>query len=317
MRIGIVSPAAATRRTGNVHTAQRYAAFLRSAGHRVRLLASWKGEPLDLLIALHARKSADAVLAFARAHPERPIVVMLTGTDLYRDLARSKRAQRALACATRIITLQPDALAHVPRALRPRVTPIVQSATAPARVPARRDGVTQFAVLGHLRAEKDPLRAAYALRRLSRELPMRVVQAGAALDERYLRAAEGLAARDARYRYLGERTHASAIRLLAQSTALVLSSKMEGGANVLCEAIAMGIPVLASRISGNLGILGRAYPGYFPVGDTDACSRLMRRCVEDRAFVRRLRTHVRALRPLVAPRRERRLLLAVVAACAR
>ncbi len=319
MRIGIVSPTAATRRTGNVQTAQRYAAFLRSAGHRVRMLPLWSGEPLDMLIALHARKSATSVRAFARAYPERPIIAVLTGTDIYRDLARSKRAQRVLELATRIVTLQPDALSRIPPRLRAKVTPIVQSATPPPRRRAvagvgRR---AQFCVLGHLRVEKDPLRAAYALREFAHDAPIRVVQAGAALDERYLRAAYRIAVRDPRYRYLGELSHARAVRVLASSTALVLSSRMEGGANVLSEAIAAGVPVIASRISGNRGILGASYPGYYAVGDTRACARLMARCIEDGAFLRRLCAHVRRLKPLVAPARERRLLLGVIdSACA-
>ena len=313
LRIGIVSPSAATRRTGNVHTAQRYAGFFRSAGHRVRLLSSWNGEPLDVLVALHARKSAGAVLAFAKAHPERPIILVLTGTDVYRDLARSKRAQRALELATRIITLQPDALSRIPRRFHAKVTSIVQSAALPPLGAPQRGNTVQFCVLGHLRAEKDPMRAGYALRVLPRSLDVRVVQAGGALEERYLRAAEALAARDPRYRYVGEVTHARALRILARSSALVLSSRMEGGANVLCEAIAAGVPVIASRISGNLGILGADYPAYYPLGDTAACARLMWRCIEDAAFVRRLRARVRQLRPLVAPARERRLLLGVLA----
>ncbi len=317
LRIGIVAPAAATRRTGNAHTAQRYAAFLRSAGHRVRMLCAWNGEALDLLIALHARKSASAVLDFARAYPDRPVVVVLTGTDVYRDLARSKRALRALELASRIITLQPYAIARIPRRLHAKAIAIVQSATAPRTTASRAESGAQFCVLGHLRAEKDPLRAAYALRYLRRALDLRVVQAGAALDARYAGIARRIAERDARYAYIGDVPHARAQRILSRATALVLGSRMEGGANVLSEAIAAGTPVLASRIGGNVGILGPDYPGYFPVGDTRACAALMRRCVEDRIFLEALRSRVRRLKPLVAPTRERRLLLGVVASAIR
>ncbi|HET9030399.1 MAG TPA: selenoneine biosynthesis selenosugar synthase SenB [Candidatus Aquilonibacter sp.] len=309
-RVAIVSPSAPTRRTGNVHTARRYAGFLRDAGYRVRLLATWQGEAADVLVALHARKSADSILAFARAHPGRPIVVVLTGTDVYRDLARSKRALRALEVATAIVTLQPDALAFIPKRLRNKATPIEQSAVSPWQW--KPPGRAQFCVLGHLRYEKDPLRAGLALAKIPRALGVRVVQAGAALDERFLTRANRLSERDARYRYLGEVTQRRAMRMLAASSALVLSSRMEGGANVLSEAIAAGTPVIASRISGNSGILGSDYPAYFPPGDTAACAALMRRCAQDARFLRSLHSRVRRLAPLVRPQRERDLLLTVV-----
>ncbi len=311
LHIAIVSPTAATRRTGNLHTAQRYASLLRAAGHRVRVYSGWNGESADVLIALHARKSAESVFRFAQTYPERPVVVVLTGTDVYRDLARSKRAERALELASGIITLQPDAATRVPQRLRAKITPIVQSARVTRLWHPPADSA-RFCVLGHLRSEKDPLRAAYALRYVPRALDAGVVQAGAALDERYLRAAEAIVRRDARYRYLGDVSHARALAVLASSSALVLSSKMEGGANVLCEAIAAGTPVIASRISGNVGILGPDYPAYYPVGDTRACAALMRRCAQEPAFLRALSARVKRLRPLVAPAREQRSLLAVV-----
>ena len=45
---------------------------------------------------------------------------------------------------------------------------------------------------------------------------------------------------------------------------------MEGSCNAMCEALALGVPVIASRISGLIGTLGEDYPGYFAVEDTQA-----------------------------------------------
>ncbi len=311
LRIGIVSPAGVTKRSGNARTAARYARFLLSDGHRFLLLAHGDGEPRDVLIALHAHKSAGAALQFARRSTQGRLVVVLTGTDLYRDLARSKRAQSALEAAHAIVTLHPLAARHLARHLRRKAVAIVQSATVPARARARTRGPLRAVVLGHLRAEKDPFRTAYALRRLAGE-PICVTQAGAALSERFAQSARALALADSRYRWLGDIDHAAALRLLTGSDVLVLSSKMEGGANVLSEAIAAGVAVVASRIEGTLGILGPGYGGYFDVGDTAGCAALLELAVRDRAFLSGLRKQVRSKRALVAPQRERSLVVRVV-----
>ncbi|MGH7727172.1 MAG: selenoneine biosynthesis selenosugar synthase SenB [Vulcanimicrobiaceae bacterium] len=304
MTIGIVYPAGA-RSSGNGVSARRYARFFRSAGNRVRLLERYGGEDLDALVALHAKRSGRSALAFAAAHPDRPLIVVLTGTDLYRDLPKSKLALRALHVATRLITLQPAGIAALPRALRRKAVAIVQSATvAPAPAGTAREPFT-VCVIGHLRAVKDPLRAGYALRFVPRALPLRVLQIGGALDPAYAARALALERREPRYRWLGELSPARAHGWLRRCDLLVLPSKMEGGANVLCEAIAAGIPVVASRIGGNVGILGRSYPGYFPVGDTAACAALMVRAATDPTYRRTLRAAIVRLRPLVSPARER------------
>lgn len=307
----IVTPNAASRRTGNAHTAARYAAFLREMGALVRIVDRYDGEKCDLLIALHAKKSGRSVLDFVRDYPDRPVVVVLTGTDLYRDLARSKTAHRALDAATAIVVLQPNALRHLRATWRRKATAIVQSAIAP-RVAKRQNSELRVAVLGHLRAEKDPLRAARALRFIPRTVKVRVIQAGAALQPRYAAVARELEKRDARYRFLGEVSHSRATSLLARSDAIVVASRMEGGANVVSEAIAANVPVLASRISGNVGLLGAKYPAYFPVGDSRACAALIARCGSDRAFLNDLRRRMKALQPLVRPLRERQKLQRVV-----
>jgi glycosyltransferase involved in cell wall biosynthesis len=87
---------------------------------------------------------------------------------------------------------------------------------------------------------------------------------------------------------------------------MVLSSIMEGGANVVSEALVAGVPVLASKIDGSVGLLGRDYPGYFPLGDTEALSALLHRAETDPAFQADLRRHCAAHAPLFEPAREQR-----------
>jgi len=306
MRIVMVSPAAPGSRTGNATTAARWTRRLRELGHRVAVRTAWDGDACDLLVALHARKSARSVERFHRAHPGRPIIVVLTGTDLYRDLPRNAAARRTLAAATRLIVLQPLAIRALPATCRSKATVILQSATSPRRGVRRpRTKFFDVAVLAHLRAVKDPLRAARAARLLPADSRIRVVHAGAALTPADAARARAEMRRNPRYLWLGSVSPARARRLLQHAGALVLSSRLEGGANVVSEAIACGVPVLASRIPGTVGLLGAHYPGYFTVGDTRRLARLLQRFESDARFRTRLQRDVQRLAPRFTATRER------------
>jgi putative glycosyltransferase (TIGR04348 family) len=316
MRIAIVTPSAASTRTGNRHTAQRYAAFLRGAGHRVRVASSWDGGDCDLMIALHARKSHDSIERFHGRHPARPLVVVLTGTDLYRDIRVDASAQSSLDMATLLVTLQDMGRLQLPRELRSKVRTVYQSARASrrARPPRRRFRVC---VLGHLRDEKDPFRAALALAHLPEAREIEVVHLGDALTPTMADEARRLMRAEPRYRWVGGVPHSRALAWLARSHLLVVSSRMEGGANVICEASRLGVPVVASRIPGNVGMLGRGYPGYYPLEDDAALARLIARAGADTRFYARLKAGIDARRGRFAPVAERRGLLAVVRDAAR
>jgi putative glycosyltransferase (TIGR04348 family) len=311
MRIAIVTPAATGTRTGNRHTAQRYAAFLGAAGHRVQIASAWDGGECDLMIALHARRSHAAIARFRAAYPARPLVVVLTGTDVYRDIHSDAAAQDSLARATLLITLQDQAGRELPRRLRDKVRVVYQSAklARKAAPPRRRFRVC---VVGHLRAEKDPFRAALALAHLPGERPIDIVHIGDALSPQMAAEARRLMRVDARYRWVGGVPHARALAWLARSHLLVVSSRMEGGANVICEAARAGVPVVASRVPGNIGMLGPRYPGYYPLEDDRALARLIGRASADAHFYALLKAGTAARRHLFAPAAERRSVLAVV-----
>jgi putative glycosyltransferase (TIGR04348 family) len=314
VRIALVTPAGAGSRAGNRHTALRWAAMLRAAGHRVVLSTQWEPDDgTELLLALHARRSHASVRAFRERHPGRPIVLALTGTDIYRDVRTSAEARQSLRLAHRLIVLQPKALEELPRRLRAKTHVVYQSsATRLRQAPVKRR--FRLCVIGHLREEKDPLRALAALALLPADSGIELLQLGDSLDDALARAARLGMRRDRRYRWLGGVAHARALRLLASSHAMVIASRMEGGANVVSEAIRIGVPVLASRISGNVGLLRAGYRGYFPLGDERALARLILRIARDRRFYRALKAQVRRLRPLAAPANEARLLLEAIAA---
>lgn len=306
-RLFIVTPAAAGTRTGNRHTALRWAMLLRAGKHRVQVAVDWNGEACDALIALHARRSHESIVRFKQTG--KPLIVVLTGTDLYRDLPDSPQAQQSLALADRLIVLQEAALDELP-AHRGKTRVVYQSADPrlahqPPKAPFR------VAVIAHLRAEKDPMRAAAALEQLP-DRDVEIVQVGEALDSRLGAEAEQMMKRDPRYRWLGSLPHRKALQWMATSHLLVVSSVMEGGANVVCEAARIGTPVVASRMSGNIGMLGRDYPAYYPVADHAALARLLAQAKHDAAFYRRLKKALRARRALFAPAAERRALLGVV-----
>jgi putative glycosyltransferase (TIGR04348 family) len=315
VRISIVTPARPGSRSGNRNTAARWASFLRAAGHRVKVEQSWSFAAADMLIALHARRSFDSIAAYAERFPQRPLVVVLTGTDVYRDIRHDAKAARSLELATQLVVLQDAAIEELAPSLRAKTRAVYQSARAvPRAVPV--PALFEFVVSGHLREEKDPFRAAAALAYLDPQSRARVNHIGGALDSGMEREAHHWMAREPRYRWLGELPHWRALRVLARARAMVISSRMEGGANVVSEALTIGVPVIASDIPGNIGMLGRDYPGYYAVGDERALADVMRRAESDHRYYARLEEACRARAKLVTAERERAAIHALVAEAA-
>jgi putative glycosyltransferase (TIGR04348 family) len=305
VKITLVTPAPAQVHTGNRTTADRWARLLRELGNEVSVQRDWNEEACDLLIALHARRSLPAMQRFREKHRRAPLILALTGTDVYGDLEKGADAVRSLELATRIVVLQELAVGAVPESARRKVRIIYQSAEQPATSPPREEGCFQVCVLAHLRPVKDPLRAAYAVRELPASSRIQIKHAGAALDPEFKGQVEGEQRTNLRYRWLGPLTHENAVDLLARSHVLALTSHLEGGANVVSEAIAVCTPVISSLIPGSVGILGKEYPGYFPVGDSAALRELLQRAESNHGFYRDLQDRVARLRPLVSADRER------------
>lgn len=304
----IASPAAAGANNGNWQTASRWRRFL-ARDFRVTVGPSWHAGDAapDLLIALHARRSSAALDAFHAACPDRPTLLVLTGTDLYRDIhaddAGGAAARTALDQARALVLLQPRGLDALPAALRTKAHVIYQSAQALRRRPAPH-ATRDIAMIGHLRAEKDPLTFMRAAA-LMNVPDLRLLHIGAALDPALGAAARDTEATTPAYRWLGALPHLATLRRLRRCHALVLASVMEGGANVIIEAVTRGVPVLASGIAGNVGMLGADYAGYFDVGDAAALARLIERSVADAAFYADLRRQCAARARLFTPHAER------------
>lgn len=303
MDICLITPAGPQALNGNRATAVRWARFLRRLGHGVALRKTWDGSPCDLMIALHARRSHPSIARYAAAYPERPLVVVLTGTDLYRDIRFDGDAKESLELATMLAVLQEEALADLAPRHRAKARVVYQSAEpVRSRAPAK----TSFdvCVAGSLRAEKDPFRIALAATLLPASSRIRITHAGGVREVGFAEQAAMHMQREPRYRWIGEVPRWQVRRLLSRAGLLVQSSIMEGGANVVSEALVAGVPVIASEIPGNVGLLGRDYPGYYPVGDEHALARLLAKAETDGIFYALLEEHCEARKRLVMPEGE-------------
>jgi len=305
-RVLIVSPALASANNGNWQTATRWARML-SNNCRTRITSAWNGQPCEVLIALHARRSADSIARFAQAHPGRACIVVLTGTDLYRDIHTDPSAQTSLRLATHLVVLQSEGVRELPAALQAKAAVIYQSARSLKPVPVPAKSLKVISV-GHLRDEKDPLTFMRAATRLSQRADIRFDLIGDALDPELRKAAQRTQRSSSQFHWLGALPHAATRQRIRRSQLLVSTSRMEGGAHVILEAAQSGCAVLASRISGNVGMLGRAHAGYFELGDDAALAGLIEQSRDDSGFLHRLRDQTTARAPLFQPAEEERRL---------
>ena len=313
----IVTPALAKANNGNWQTARRWAQMLRTH-YRVRLVAEWTGSAAadardDLMIALHARRSASSAAAWHAQRPGQPLVLVLTGTDLYRDIQTDALAQRSLALADRLVVLNEQGPRSLPPDHRHKAVVCLQS--TPARQPLAKTGRHLRALLvGHLREEKLPQTYFAAARLLAQRSDILLDHIGGALDPQLADQARALMAEQPHYRWLGGLPHAATRARIQAAHVLVHTSRMEGGAHVVTEAITSGTPVLASRIDGNLGLLGSDYRGVFDVGDAAALAAQLQRCRDDAAMLPALWAQCKERAPLFDPQREQQTLLHLLAA---
>jgi len=304
----IVTPYLADANNGNWRTASRWARLLRP-DFRVRVAAEWNGRPFDALIALHAGRSAASIDAFARAHPDRALIVVLTGTDLYGGLDATTR--RSLGLASRLVVLNELGRDALPTPLRPKVHVVLPSATTLTPLAPRRR-TFDVAVVGHLRAVKDPGLPMRLARALPDHSSIRVLHAGAPLESGWARAARGTERATRHYRWLGGVSSAQARALIRRARALLHPSREEGGATAIVEALQSGTAVIASDCAGNVGLLGPDYPGLFPVGDMESARALLLRAEGEPGFRRRLLAAAGRRAKLFTPAREGRSLRRLV-----
>ena len=298
---------------GNRITALRWQGFLEELGYTVDVTESWSRGDTGLLIALHAYRSHQSIVAFKKQYPSRPLVLILTGTDLYRDIKNHSEVIQSMEMADQLIVLQSSAVDSVPAHLRHKVQVIYQSVEIDVKDSATKDDFA-VSIIGHLREEKDPFCVVRSLALLPTDSKITVTHLGQAMSPQMQDQATKFSATIDRYQWIGEVSHADALRVLSQSRLMVISSRMEGGAHVVSEAIALGIPVIASDIPGNRGLLGEDYPAYYPVGDEGALATLLYRAEKMPTFYASLQKHIDLRRELIKPAREKQSIQELVSA---
>jgi putative glycosyltransferase (TIGR04348 family) len=307
----IVSPALASANNGNWQTAKRYRQLLQTH-FRVRLVSEWDGAKSDhVLVALHARRSFASIEAWYALHGNNGLVVVLTGTDLYRDIRYDTQAQQALEFAARLIVLQPMGIAELPVPLRPKTAVVLQSTTSRVTL-SKTTRCIRVVMVGHLRAEKSPQTLFEAAALLAMQQDIKIQHIGAAHDLLLASAAHKTAELYPQYQYIGALSYAETRRQIQRSHVLVHPSLMEGGAHVLMEAVCSGVPVIASSIPGNRGMLGDDYAGLFPVGDATALADMLIRFRHDAEFEQLLKRQCALRAPLFSAEHERKGLLTIV-----
>ncbi|MBF0278224.1 MAG: TIGR04348 family glycosyltransferase [SAR324 cluster bacterium] len=304
MKIILTTPAPAHSRTGNRVTAIRWARILKELGHQVLIKQNYEGQACDLMIALHARRSFPAIERFSHLFPERPLVVALTGTDLYQDIQSDRDAQHSLKLANRLVVLQAMGIEELPQAFRAKTRVIYQSFPKPKKTVKKNKTTFDICVVGHLRPVKDPFLAAFAVRKLPANSNIRLLHVGGALSDEMEANALREMQHNSRYHWLRERPRWETKRILSRSRLLIHSSIMEGGANAISEALVLSVPILSSHISGSIGMLGSDYPGYFQVGDAESLTEQLVRIETDPEYLKSLQEWCDHLAPLFDPERE-------------
>lgn len=285
-------------------TALRWQRFLEELGYSVGVTESWSGGDAGLLIALHAYRSHQSIVEFKKKYPNRHIVLILTGTDLYRDMENHSEVIQSMEMADQLITLQSSALDSIPASLRYKAQVIYQSVEIGTTDSVAKEDFL-VSIIGHLREEKDPFCIARSLPLLPADSKITVRHLGQAMNSEMKDLAKHFNATIDRYQWIGEVSHADALRMLSQSRLMVISSRMEGGAHVVSEAIALGIPVIASDIPGNRGLLGEDYPAYYPVANESALANLLYRSETMPTFYASLQKYIDLRKELIKPAREK------------
>ena len=287
---------------GNSVSARRIAGRIADLGWRTELTSGYQDQEASILIALHARRGAEAVEVVSKRPPGNPIVLVLTGTDLYKDLPNGDRTcVRSMELADALVIYQEASAEAVPARFHDKLHTIWKSVDLPIpdALPPPAERPLTLTILAHLRTIKDPFLPAAALSRLPGSMEVRIDHFGVELEPGLAAVAREWMRREPRYRWHPPLDRERVAAAIVASHATINSGRAEGGSNAISESIVQGTPVLASQIPANVGFLGESYAGYFAAGDVEGLAALIERCCDtDSMLLAQLARQVEARAPL-------------------
>ena len=300
----IHSPYPRQRSQGNAVTAKRMVNLLRDSGLAAALHE--RGDaPLKAkcLIALNGRKGAEEIFKFLQRQPDNPVIALLTGTDVNHPEMEQPDSitRKALELSTAIVSLH-DGFAHrIPKHLLEKTEVIYPSVMLPDPLDHSPSKPPKVIIAGNFRAEKNPSLMMKAVREM-KESPLHFHAYGQGGD--YQRDLERTAAECPHFYFHGVKEHDVLLGEMQAAHVLLNTSTQEGGANAICEAIALGLPVVASRIAGNMGMLGENYAGFFPVEEVTKLIEILGRAAKNHDFYQLLKEQIATRAPLFSHQRE-------------
>jgi hypothetical protein len=310
MHIALITPEASPRDDALIRMADRWAAYLRGAGHTAARDVSWHGQDADLLIATDDPRHLPIITRWSHAHPTRPLVIVL-GSSTATDAQHGP--QNMLRLAHRLVLLQTLESSSLATEWHGKTRVIYPSSPALMReIPTT---LCDFLVLliSPLNEACDPFRVALASAYLPEHSRIRIHHYGAAHSAGMALIARRAEARLPRYHWHGEAPHDELRRQLLSADVLIHSAPLEGVTPFLNDALAAGLPVIASLESGKGGLLGQDYSGYFPAGDEARLARQISRAEHDPDYYGELSRQSQARGQLMTPEREAQSLRQLVA----
>jgi len=321
-KILLITPIPPSRHSGNQATANRWESILQEIGHEVEIANSFEEQSPDLVIAIHLRKSSKSITAFKNKYPNRPLITLAAGTDLYKDLKQPEFTEIikvSIRESDKILVLQPLAKKLIENDQQNKVSVIYQSTDINKFRASVHEGVSQrqfeefqIVVIGHPRKIKDSLRAALAAKLLPKDSNIKVKLIGKTIEPEMRSTIEKEMNENLRFSWLGELDRAGTWREMGRSNLMVLSSLEEGGANVISEAVSIGLPILATKIDGNAGLLRENYSGFFEAKNTEELSALMLKCEKEPQFLKLLTEQVRTKASLFTKEQEKETLKKII-----
>ena len=284
----IHSPYADHTGQGNSVTAVRLGKILSGSGYHVtHSEQNYSGESAEVMIALNARKSAKAIARFCELNPGSKLIIILTGTDINHpdSLDKDSATWVSMKLADRLVVLHEASLEQVPEIFRGKTSVIYPSVTLPADLQHAPEGDFTIIMTGNMRKEKNPALAVAAAEKISPALEIHHY------GECTSTGSENVIEH-------GIFSHDTMLDAMSSAGVLLNTSFQEGGANAICEAVTMGLPVSASAIPGNIGMLGEDYVGLFPSNDLDALVNMLEKTANDPDFYALLKKQLAARAPL-------------------